>query len=203
MEAHGGTFLRRKVRNSALVWKHWQLRNKACSHQAWEGSQWSIFPVGCSLTLTCDMMWLEVYLKLLLDFISEKGEGLSKRPGTYSWPEAGMGAGGDGNGAPPFQSLVQFNSTNIYRVPTHAGLPWWLSGKESTCQCRRHVLDPWVGRIPWRRKWLPTPVFLPGKSHGQRSLAGYSPQDCKRLVHDLNNSNRSCNFFLDRIMTVP
>ena len=35
--------------------------------------------------------------------------------------------------------------------------------------------DPWVGKIPWRRKWPPTPVFLPGKSHGQRSLAGYSP----------------------------
>ena len=35
--------------------------------------------------------------------------------------------------------------------------------------------DPWVGKIPWRRKWQPTPVFLPGKSHGQRSLAGYSP----------------------------
>ena len=34
--------------------------------------------------------------------------------------------------------------------------------------------DPWVGKIPWRRKWQPTPVFLPGKSHGQRSLAGYS-----------------------------
>ena len=35
--------------------------------------------------------------------------------------------------------------------------------------------DPWVGKIPWRRKWQPTPVFLPGESHGQRSLVGYSP----------------------------
>ena len=46
---------------------------------------------------------------------------------------------------------------------------WWLSGKESPCQyrrCRRSRLDPWVGKIPWRRKWQPTPVFLPGKSHG-------------------------------------
>ena len=42
-------------------------------------------------------------------------------------------------------------------------------------QCRRPGLDPWVGKIPWRRKWQPTPVFLPGESHGQRSLAGYSP----------------------------
>ena len=46
-------------------------------------------------------------------------------------------------------------------------------GKESACQCRRcrrHGFDPWVVKIPWRRKWKPIPVFLPGKSHGQRSL---------------------------------
>ncbi|XDA81174.1 hypothetical protein R6Z07F_011148 [Ovis aries] len=39
--------------------------------------------------------------------------------------------------------------------------------------------NPWVGKIPWRRKWQPTPVLLPGKSHGRRSLAGYSPWGCK------------------------
>ena len=39
--------------------------------------------------------------------------------------------------------------------------------------------DSWVGKIPWRRKWQPTPVFLPEESHGQRSLAGYSPWGCK------------------------
>ena len=54
------------------------------------------------------------------------------------------------------------------------GLPWWLSGKESTCHCRRHGFDPWVRKICWR-KWQPTPVFLPGDFHGQRSLADYSP----------------------------
>ena len=58
------------------------------------------------------------------------------------------------------------------------GLPWWLSGQESICQCRRHRrdgFDSWVGKIPWSgKKWQPAPVFLPGKSHGQRSLAGYS-----------------------------
>ena len=51
-------------------------------------------------------------------------------------------------------------------------------GKESACQCRsyrRHRFDPWVRKIPWSRKWQTTPVFLPGKSHGQRSLASYSP----------------------------
>ena len=51
-------------------------------------------------------------------------------------------------------------------------------GKEFACQFRRHKrrgFNPWVGKIPWRRKWQPTPVFLSEKFHGQRSLAGYSP----------------------------
>ena len=63
------------------------------------------------------------------------------------------------------------------------GFPGGTSGKEPACQCRRHKrcgFDPWVGKIPWRRAWQPTPGFLPGESHGQRSLAGYSPQGCKQ-----------------------
>ena len=55
------------------------------------------------------------------------------------------------------------------------GLPQWLSSKESACQCRRCGFSPWVRKILWRRKWQPTPVSLPGKCHGQRSLEGYSP----------------------------
>ena len=54
--------------------------------------------------------------------------------------------------------------------------------KKSTCQCRRLRrcrFDPWVGKIPWRRAWQPTPVFLSVKSHGQRSLVGYSPKGRK------------------------
>ena len=47
--------------------------------------------------------------------------------------------------------------------------------------CRRHRFDLWVGKISWRRKWQPAPVFLPQKSHGQRSLAGYSPKGRKEL----------------------
>ena len=66
------------------------------------------------------------------------------------------------------------------------GLPRWLIGKESTCQCRRCGLTPGSiqERSPWRRKWQPTPVFLPGKSHGQRSLAGYNPRGLKRVGHN-------------------
>ena len=52
----------------------------------------------------------------------------------------------------------------------------WRSGKESICQYRRGGrcgFNPWARKIPWRRKWQPAPIFLPGKSHGQRSLVGY------------------------------
>ena len=45
----------------------------------------------------------------------------------------------------------------------------------------RHWFDLWVGKIPWSRAWQPTPVFLPGESHGQRSLVGYSPWGCREL----------------------
>ena len=56
--------------------------------------------------------------------------------------------------------------------------PGGASGKEPACQCKRpkrHKFDPWIRKIPWRRAWLPIPVFLPRESHGQRSLPGYSP----------------------------
>ena len=64
------------------------------------------------------------------------------------------------------------------------GFPGGASGKESGCQCRRRKscrFDPWVGEMPWSRKWHPTPVFLLGKFHVQRSLEGYSPWGCKQL----------------------
>ena len=51
----------------------------------------------------------------------------------------------------------------------------WLTFKSFELYIYRLKFNPWVGKIPWRRKWQPTPVFLPGKFHGQKSLAGYSP----------------------------
>ena len=83
-----------------------------------------------------------------------------------------------------------FSNINFYtrgipfsrpRDQTGVSLP---SGKESPCQYRRHKrcqFDPSIRKIPWRRKWQPIPVFLPGKSHEQRSLVGYSPWGCKEL----------------------
>ena len=57
--------------------------------------------------------------------------------------------------------------------------PGGSDDKNICLQCGRPGFDPWVGKIPWRRKWQSTPVLLPGKSHGQRSLAGCSPWDRK------------------------
>jgi len=64
------------------------------------------------------------------------------------------------------------------RVTPSLGFPGGTSGKESSCQCRRHkrrTFNPWVRKVPWRRAWQPTPIFLPGESHGQRNLVGYGP----------------------------
>ena len=69
------------------------------------------------------------------------------------------------------------------------GLPKWLSGKESACQCRRHKkcrFNPWIGKIPWNRKWQPTLVFLPGEFHDQRSLVG-QVLGVQRVRHKLSD----------------
>ena len=66
---------------------------------------------------------------------------------------------------------------NKYLLPhSFCGLAWWLSGKESTCNAgdTGDAFALWVRKSPWRRKWQPTPVFLPEKSHRQRSLEGCS-----------------------------
>jgi len=63
-----------------------------------------------------------------------------------------------------------------YLLEQKMGFPVGSDGKESACNARRLGFNPWVGKIPWRREWLPTPVFLPGEYHGQRSLVGYSPR---------------------------
>ena len=55
---------------------------------------------------------------------------------------------------------------------------------------KKHGFHLWVGKIPWRRKWPPTPVFLPGESHGQRSIAGYSPEGHKESDMAEGNEHR-------------
>ena len=88
------------------------------------------------------------------------------------------------------QILIKFK----YILIDTLGFPGGASGKESTCQCRRCKrcgFDPWVGKIPWNRKWQPTLVFLPGKSHEQRSLVGYSPWDHK----ESDTSEHACTLY--------
>ena len=75
--------------------------------------------------------------------------------------------------------VIQMHS-EARSTAVNQGLPRWLSGKESACQCKklkRCRLDPWVGKIPWRRKWHLNSGFLPGKSYeqGLQGLQGYSP----------------------------
>ena len=74
--------------------------------------------------------------------------------------------------APSLHPLPFFKIRGVIALQ---GLPWWLSGKESACHYRRLGFNPWIRKIPWRRRWQPTPVFLPEKCRGQRSLAGHSP----------------------------
>jgi len=72
--------------------------------------------------------------------------------------------------------IYSFSKFEVYNTVGGA------SGKEPAWQCRRLkrlVFDYWMEKIPWRRAWLPTPVFLPGEFHGQRSMVGYSPWTCK------------------------
>ena len=84
--------------------------------------------------------------------------------------------------SPPFKIILADCGQRENLLSLHAswGFP---GGKESACQGRRCGFSLWVGKIPWRRKWKPTLVFLPGKSHGQRSLVGYSPWG-HRIRHD-------------------
>ena len=77
--------------------------------------------------------------------------------------------------------IIQLSSSLFfspqYKVSRGSQVAQWV--KESACQCRRCWFDPWVGKIPHMRAWRPTPVLLPGESHGQRSLVGCSPWGCK------------------------
>ena len=71
--------------------------------------------------------------------------------------------------------------------------PCFLRWKRIYLQCRRPGFNPWLGTIPWRRAWLPTPVCLPGEFHEQRSLTGYSPRD--RKASDMTEW-LTCHFIL-------
>ena len=81
------------------------------------------------------------------------------------------------------QSYIIYHQYLLFR------LPWQLSGKESSCQYRRHRFNSWVRKIPWRRKQQPSSVFLPGKCLGQRSMVSCSPWGSQRDMAQRLNSN--------------
>ena len=97
----------------------------------------------------------------------------------------------------PRQKYWEINYTPIKKMKI-LGFPGGASDKELACQCRRHGFNSWVRKIPWRRKWQPTPVFLPGDSHGQKSLAGYSTRGLKELdtteqLHFTSRHHQACS----------
>ena len=109
--------------------------------------------------------------------------------------------------------MVPFHS-HIHFLPTHSLLFLWQSlvcsprGKGPAWQCRRlkrHGFDPWVRKVPWWRKWQPIPVFLPGESHRERSLAGYSPGGRKELdtTEVTQHTHLQCSHFVDILKVKP
>ena len=79
---------------------------------------------------------------------------------------------------------IQLQTVNLGEITPFWGFPGGTNGKEPACQYRRPKrpgFHHWIGKIPWKTARQPSPVFLPGESHGQRSLAGFSPWGCKEL----------------------
>ena len=83
----------------------------------------------------------------------------------------------------------------------NTGLPWWLNGKESACQCRRCGFDPWVGKMRWRRKWQPTPLLFMGNPI-DRGVWWATVHGVTRVRHDLvnKNNNGKTNIYLPRVI---
>ena len=104
-------------------------------------------------------------LLFVRDFSSGEGNG---NPLQYSCLESPMGRGA-------WWATVHGVAKSWTRLSNFPSLLWWLSSKESTCNAGNLDLIPGSGKIPWSRSWQPTPVFLPGESHGQRRLVVYSP----------------------------
>ena len=102
----------------------------------------------------------------------------------------------------PALIIISFSCSHVWYLPHPKGFP---SGKESAAMHETQVLSL-VGKIPWRREWPPIPVFLPGKSCGQKSLAGYSSRRCKesdmteRLKHVEGTHNSSAYSLVRQIL---
>ena len=97
----------------------------------------------------------------------------------------------------PYRLLVMFSVFYLTYTFVYEDFPGGSDGKVSACNVGGPGFDPWVGKIPWRRKWQPILVLAPGKSHGQRSLVGYSPwgrkqSDTTERLHSLSLYMNQC-----------
>ena len=119
--------------------------------------------VACQAFLSIGFSWQEYWIRLSF-------------PSPGDFPDRGIKPA-----SPALQvdSLPLSHLCLVWGSLNQAWLPWWFRWNSVSLQCRRPRFDPWVGKIPWRRKWQPTAVPLPGKSHGQSSLVGYSPRGRK------------------------
>ena len=118
------------------------------------------------------------------------------------------GGSWEGNGNPLQSSCLENSMDRGVWWATVCGLTkswmwlntqhWWLGGKESVCQCRRLKFNPWVRKISCWRKWQAPPVILPGKSHGQQSLVGYS-RGRNTVGHDLVTKQQN-NWFINGVV---
>ena len=111
----------------------------------------------------------------------------AKMRGMCLSPQRVSSAGSQSN-----KSHIKENFISIFGL-IHAplGLPmwrWWERIHRTVAEVKRGGFKPWVGKIPWRRTWPPAPVFSPGRSHGQRNLAGHSPRGHRRL----NTTEHTC-----------
>ena len=143
--------------------------------------------------LVCLCVWAQVWL-LFAEVVPTQRWHLCALPGQpQPWLEPGLclgqGWGWEGpqgiqkDGAGKHLARLSYSTTiALWKIRTWRWcFPGGTSGKEHICQWsrqKRHRFDPWVRKIPWRMKWQPTPVFLSGKSHEQRSLASHSPWGC-------------------------
>ena len=82
----------------------------------------------------------------------------------------------------PARSLLQWHWQEVKMTHCNLGLPEGLRWQRICLQCRKPGFDPWIGKITWRREWLLDPVFRPGESYGQRSLAGCCPWGHKYMT---------------------
>ena len=96
-----------------------------------------------------------------LSILKEQGEGKTGKVRTRSW-----------------WSYLKNLLFNVHTI--RIGLPWWLKWQSVCLQCGRPGVNPWVRKILWRKQWQPIPVLFLGKSHGRRSLVGYSPRGHKK-----------------------